>query len=149
MKKSDTPNKSRRTFLGYFLGGGLTAFIFSTLYPLWRFLIPPKGEEPKPSTVLAGKIDELKPNSGKIFRFGNEPGILIKTNEGELKAFSAVCTHLACTVQYREELQHIWCACHNGHYDLNGINIAGPPPRPLKPFHVKIKNDEIYASYEI
>lgn len=71
--------------------------------------------------------------------------MLIKTPDGKLKAFSAVCTHLACTVQYREDLEHIWCACHNSHYNLTGINIAGPPPRPLQPYKVNIKGEEIYV----
>lgn len=141
-------NKSRRNFLKYFLGGSLTAFAFSVIYPVLKYLIPPPSAEAKPNSVIAGKVGELKPNSGKIFRFGNEPGILINTPQGELKAFTAICTHLACTVQYREDLEHIWCACHNGHYNLNGINIAGPPPRPLTPFKLSIKGDQIFVSRE-
>lgn len=140
--------KDRRNVLSALLAGSLAAFTGSILYPVWRYLIPPVGAEPKPANVVAGTIDELKPNSGKIFRFGNEPGILIKTRQGELKAFTATCTHLACTVQYREDLEHIWCACHNGHYNLNGINIAGPPPRPLTPFRVNIKGEQVFASKE-
>jgi Rieske Fe-S protein len=139
-------NKSRRNFLKYFLGGGLTAFAFSVIYPVVKYLIPPKSSEPVPTSVIAGKVGELKPNSGKIFKFGNEPGILIDTPEGDIRAFTAICTHLACTVQYRPDLGHIWCACHDGHYDLNGINIKGPPPRPLTPFKVHTKGDQIFVS---
>ena len=148
MKQNNIYRKSRRNFLKYFLGGGLTAFAFSVIYPVIKYLIPPKSSEPVPTSVIADKVGELKANSGKIFRFGDKPGILIDTPEGELRAFTAVCTHLGCTVQYREDLQHIWCACHNGHYDLNGINIAGPPPRPLTPFKVNIKGDQVFASKE-
>ncbi|MDP2471857.1 MAG: Rieske 2Fe-2S domain-containing protein, partial [Candidatus Palauibacterales bacterium] len=59
---------------------------------------------------------------------------------------SAVCTHLSCTVQYREDLRQIWCACHNGHFDLNGRNVQGPPPRPLDAFDVNVRGDEIVVS---
>ena len=59
---------------------------------------------------------------------------------------SAVCTHLSCTVQYRSDLQEIWCACHNGHYDLNGRNVAGPPPRPLRSFTVTEQNGDVVVS---
>ena len=52
--------------------------------------------------------------------------------DGEPRAFNAVCTHLQCTVEYRAASQDIFCNCHNGVYDLNGRNIAGPPPRPLE-----------------
>ena len=150
MSKDDlnTKLKTRRTFLGYLLGGSFLATFASVIYPVIKYLIPPIDNEVKPSSVVAGKVGELKPNSGKIFRFGNEPGILINTPQGELKAFTAVCTHLSCTVQYREDFEHIWCACHNGHYDLNGKNIAGPPPRPLTPFKVNLKGDQIFASKE-
>jgi Rieske Fe-S protein len=57
-----------------------------------------------------------------------------------------VCTHLNCTVQYRADLSHIWCACHNGHFDLNGKNIAGPPPRPLEAFAVNARGDQIVVT---
>jgi cytochrome b6-f complex iron-sulfur subunit len=136
----------RRSFLGYSLGGSLLAFVAVVLYPIWRYLIPPADNGPKPISVAAGKVGELTPSSGKIFRFGDEPGILVETPQGELRAFSAVCTHLSCTVQYRADLEHIWCACHNGHYDLNGINIAGPPPRPLTHFQVNVQGGKIFAS---
>jgi Rieske Fe-S protein len=65
---------------------------------------------------------------------------------GELRAFSAVCTHLSCIVQYRPDLTQIWCACHNGHYDLNGKNIAGPPPKPLEEYAVNVRGDKIVVS---
>lgn len=138
-------NKSRRSFLNYLLGSAAFAFFSAVIYPVWKFLIPPQSAEAVPENVLAGKVDELKKNSGIIFRFGNQPGILIKTPSGDIRAFSAICTHLQCTVQYRPDLKHIWCACHNGHYDLFGKNISGPPPRPLERYDVNIKGDEIYV----
>jgi Rieske Fe-S protein len=78
--------------------------------------------------------------------FGSAPVLLVRTPAGELRAFSATCTHLDCTVQYRPDLEHVWCACHNGHYDLEGRNIAGPPPRPLTPFDINLNGDEIVIS---
>jgi Rieske Fe-S protein len=100
------------------------------------------------SSVLAGKITDLQPNQGKIFRFGDKPAILVRTPEGEFRAFIAVCTHLECTVQYREDMKLIWCACHNGRYNLNGINIAGPPPRPLIPLSVNVSGNDIHVSLQ-
>jgi len=96
--------------------------------------------------VVASKVGDLKPNSSKIFRFGSRPALLLMTFEGEYRALSAVCTHLSCTVQYRNDLHQIWCACHNGLYDLNGRNISGPPPRPLEAFQVHVRGDEIVVS---
>ena len=73
-------------------------------YPVARYLSPPKLAEPTAfSVTIPWKVTEaMKVNSGRIFRFGSRPGLLVKTPAGELKAFSAICTHLDCTVQYRE-----------------------------------------------
>jgi len=145
-KKEKQKLKSRRSFLNYLLSTSAVAFLISVIYPVIKFLTPPPLGEVVPTSVVAAKVGELKPNSGKVFKFGNKPAILIDTPEGELRAFTAVCTHLQCTVQYRPDYEHIWCACHNGHYDLHGRNIAGPPPSPLTPFKVNIKGDKVYVS---
>ena len=138
---------SRRELLNWFLGTSAGALIISTLYPVTRYIIPPRVEESTARTVtLSIKPEDVKPNSGQIFKFGSQPGILIRTPDGDLRAFTAICTHLACIVQYRPDLSHIWCACHNGHYDLNGINIAGPPPRPLEPYVVSVRGEQIIVS---
>jgi Rieske Fe-S protein len=137
----------RRNLLNWFLSTTAGAFLVSVIYPLSRYLIPPEVEESTASTVtLALKPNDVKANSGQIFRFGSQAGILIKDSNGELKAFSAVCTHLACIVQYRSDISHVWCACHNGHFDLNGRNVEGPPPKPLEQFVVNVRADQIVVS---
>ena len=121
--------------------------MISIFYPIGRYLVPPEAGESSATTVtLPFGQEEIAPNSGRSFRFGNRPGILIRTDTGELRAFSAVCTHLDCTVQYRDDISRIWCACHNGHFDLTGRNVAGPPPRPLDAFDVNVRDDEIVVS---
>jgi len=141
------PEPTRRGFINWFLGTSAGAFLLSVLYPVSRYLIPPPVAESTAGTVtLPIKPEEVKPNTGQIFKFANRPAILIRTPGGELRAFSAVCTHLNCTVQYRPDLSHIWCACHNGHYDLNGKNIAGPPPRPLDSYVVNVRGNQIVVS---
>ncbi len=140
----------RRNFLNWFLGTTAGAFVLSVLYPLSRYLTPPPiAESTARSVTLALKPKEVKANSGQIFRFGSQPGILVNTPSGELKAFSAACTHLACIVQYRSDLSEIWCACHNGHFDLNGKNIAGPPPKPLEEYAVNVRGDQIVVSKKV
>lgn len=141
---------TRRGFVNWLLGTSAGAFVLSVLYPITRYLIPPEVAESTAGTVtLAIKPDEVKPNSGQVFKFGSRPGILVRTASGELRAFSAVCTHLNCTVQYRPDLAHIWCACHNGHFDLNGRNIEGPPPRPLDAFVVNVRGNQIVVSKSV
>ncbi|GBC82059.1 Cytochrome b6-f complex iron-sulfur subunit [bacterium HR10] len=139
-------NEQRRKLLNILLGTSVGATLVAILYPILKFMIPPEVIEATQTSVVAGRVNELPPNSGKIFKFGNKPGLLVHTPTGEYKAFSAVCTHLDCIVQYRPDLRLIWCACHNGQYNLSGKNIAGPPPRPLEEYAVNIRGEEIVVS---
>ena len=136
----------RRRFLDYLLASGVVTTLSAIFYPIIRFMSPPQIVEAMQNSVVAAKINELPPNSGKIFKFGNKPGLIVRTATGELKAFSAVCTHLDCIVQYRAETKQIWCACHNGQYNLSGQNIGGPPPRPLEEFTVNTRGDDIVVT---
>ena len=138
-----TPDTGRRGVLNWLLGvwgGGVLA---SIAYPVARYLTPPDIPEAATLSVTAGSARSLVPNSGRVVPFGSQPAVVIRTAAGELRAFAGTCTHLACTVQYRPDLQRIWCACHNGQYDVNGRNVAGPPPRPLEAYDVNVKDDDI------
>ena len=128
------------------LGGSLFAWIGSILYPLIAYLKPPKQGSAEVTSVKVGKLADLQPDSGILVRFGTKPVIVVRSASGEVKAFSATCTHLDCTVQYRQDMGVIWCACHNGKYDLNGRNIAGPPPRPLDEYRVIVQGEEVSVS---
>jgi Rieske Fe-S protein len=142
----ERPGTSRRRFLDYLLGTSTIATLGAIVYPIFRFMSPPQVVESTENSVVAAKLNEVPLNSGKIFKFGNKPGILVRTSAGELKACSAVCTHLECIVQYRPDTKQIWCACHNGQYNLSGKNIGGPPPRPLEEFKVNTRGDDIVVS---
>jgi Rieske Fe-S protein len=144
--KSAEAEAGRRGFLNWLLGTSIGAMAVSILYPVARYITPPDIPEAQTDQVVAGHEGDLKPNQGKIFRFGSRPALLVRTEEGQYKAFSATCTHLNCTVQYKADSRQIWCACHNGIYDLAGRNVSGPPPRPLDPYQVHVANGEIVVS---
>jgi len=141
--------QSKRDFLQIFLGGGALALMGAVFYPILAYLNPPKQAEVEVTSVKCGKLSELEKDTGRIIKFGSKPVILIRTASGDVKAFSATCTHLDCTVQYRKDFGTIWCACHNGKYDLNGRNISGPPPRPLDEFRVVVQGDDIFISKKV
>ena len=143
----DNPaSPKRREFLDYLLGTSIGATLLAIFYPIVKFMIPPQVVESAENSVVAGSVKELATNSGKIFKFGTKPGILVRTASGELKAFSAICTHLDCIVQYRPDTKQIWCACHNGQYNMSGQNVGGPPPRPLEEYVVNTRGDDIVVS---
>jgi len=147
LEPEKTGGVTRRRFVDWLLGTSAGGFLVTIGYPVARFLVPPEVPESTVNSVTVPfRVNDIPPNSGQLFRFGNRPGILVKTPGGELRAFSARCTHLDCTVQYRDDISRIWCACHNGHFDLNGKNIAGPPPEPLPSFDVNVRGDQIVVS---
>lgn len=135
---------SRRRWLAWFLGTSVGASIAAFVYPIARYLVPPQASEPSLTEFeLDVKASDVRPNTGRIVPVGGKPVLLFRTPAGELKALTAKCTHLDCTVQYRDTRSDIWCACHNGVYDVNGANVSGPPPRPLKPLDVKVRGEKI------
>lgn len=131
----------RRRFLDILLGAGFVSTAIAMAYPVWRYLIPPRVGEAATTSVVAAQAAQLKPNSGVLFKFGSKPGLLVRTPDGEFRAFNAVCTHLDCTVQYKPDTSQIWCACHNGMYDLAGNVVSGPPPRPLEALTVNLRGE--------
>ena len=137
---------NRRRFVNLFLGGSLLGAAASLLYPVIRYLIPPLRPETAAKSVLAAKTGELAPNSAKIFKFGNSPAVLVNGADGQLHAFTAVCTHLNCTVRYESDTGTLYCPCHNGRFDLAGNVISGPPPKPLEAYDVTVSGSDIYVS---
>lgn len=148
MAQNPPEDKGRRSFLNLMLGGGLATFMAAVVYPAVRYISPPEVEQSGTDSVSAGSRSEWPLNSGKIVKFGNQPALVLRDADGQFRAFIAVCTHLQCTVQYLPEDRVIWCACHNGKYDLNGINVSGPPPRPLTPLAVNLREEQVFISRE-
>ncbi|UCC41595.1 MAG: Rieske 2Fe-2S domain-containing protein [Candidatus Aminicenantes bacterium] len=136
----------RRNFINFFLGGSLLGTCIAFLYPVIRYILPAKQTEAVIKKITAAKVGELAPNTSKIFKFGSSPGILINTQDGELRAFSAICTHLTCSVIYESDTGTLLCPCHNGRFDLRGNVVSGPPPSPLESYIVEISGEEIVVS---
>jgi cytochrome b6-f complex iron-sulfur subunit len=143
----DSPE--RRNFMAALIGGASAAYAAGIGYAVFRYLTT-GVENPDanlPADVKVDGAEALAKNSGKIFKFGSKPGLIIKDEAGEFHAFSAVCKHLGCTVSYQAEQKRIFCACHGGVYDPNtGKNISGPPPEPLDSFKVKVEKDGVFVT---
>jgi cytochrome b6-f complex iron-sulfur subunit len=130
----------RRRLLGWFLGTSFGALLAAIAYPVVRFLNPPEEEAAATNEADAGGVGdpEFLEKGYRIVRFGSEPVIVLKVSDTEFHAFSAVCTHLACIVEYDRSRRQILCNCHNGQFDLQGQVVGGPPPRPLARFAVHL-----------
>lgn len=67
-----------------------------------------------------------------------------RQENGEIIALSPKCTHMGCNVAWVQANARFECPCHGGIYDINGQVIAGPPPRPLDRYPIKIENERIF-----
>ena len=121
---------TRRGFLDWLLGLGLLAWLASVLYPVLRYLTPLASSAGGAVKLSSEDVAKLDHGQFAIVRSGDARVIVFQT-DGTLRALDAKCTHEGCTVQYVPGENIVWCACHNGRFDLEGRVLAGPPPRPL------------------
>lgn len=133
---------TRRTFLDYLLGAGLVAWAVAFVSPVLSYVWPAQKRGPGTQTVAAGKVTDFAEFQAKIVAVNGHPVIVVRTPQG-FRAFSAICTHLGCIVQWDAGRKQIACPCHAGYFDLDGRVVTGPPPRPLPEHGVVVINNEV------
>lgn len=70
---------------------------------------------------------------------------VLTENGRDFVAISNVCTHLGCRVRWVEDESQFYCPCHNAVFDKEGNVVAGPPPKPLNTYEVKVENDQLFV----
>ncbi len=71
-----------------------------------------------------------------------KPVIVAQPTKGTVVAFSAICTHMGCTVAPAGGI--LKCPCHGSTYDLaTGENTGGPAPKPLPEIQVSVKRGSV------
>jgi Rieske Fe-S protein len=151
---ADMPqDTNRRAWLLRSLAATIAATVVAIFYPVAWYLRPRRATVSGALEVVAPfRVNELPHAAGNPFNFGGKPCLVVLTPDGakrltsgqklrsdDIRAFNALCTHVDCTVKYRQERGDIFCSCHDGIYDLNGKNVAGPPPRPLEMYKVTLR----------
>jgi Rieske Fe-S protein len=93
---------------------------------------------------------EVTPEAAFPFTDANtgRPGVLVRLEGGELTAYSAVCTHQACTVGYRPEAQKLACPCHGSVFDpARGAAVEnGPASSPLSLLEIEVREGEVFLA---
>jgi Rieske Fe-S protein len=131
------------------LGG---AYILS-----WLTILGPRKEERKQLLFVPLLPEDDVPRRGVrktelVYRVaGSEHRmrVFIVSADDSFIVLSAVCSHLGCLVNYNKPKQEFLCPCHGGRYDLTGKNIAGPPPRPLTRFPVKVVQGTVLVGVRV
>lgn len=70
---------------------------------------------------------------------------VVRRNESEARVFSDICTHLGCRVTWHPDQEHYISPCHDGHFDILGEVVSGPPPRPLDEFATEMENGNLFV----
>ncbi len=146
---------SRKKFLvNLSLGlAGLSAAVAAI--PVVSALVAPLLKPEKVTWRNVGMLDEFPIGSTKLVKFENaDPesyaGVTTKTaswlrrtDKGNFIAFAANCSHLGCPVRWEENAELFMCPCHGGVYYKDGTVAAGPPPKPLTKYAVRILNGQV------
>ncbi len=132
-----SPMVSRRNFIQIGLASLSAAWLGLIVQSR---LFPPKTTQ-KAQTV-SFPLSELPVGGSKTFLYGGAPAIVLRTPES-IRAFSLVCTHLGCTVQWQANQNSFYCPCHDGRFDQFGEVTSGPPPVPLEQLAVNVDKDTI------
>jgi cytochrome b6-f complex iron-sulfur subunit len=149
MKAAPEEDPKRRDFLanivlaaaGLLTLGGFAARFFAFLYPD----VPPEKTLEVP--VIAR--NQIPANGGVVVHLPVGHVALLDVN-GEIRAFSAVCTHLGCLITWQPTADHVWyCPCHKGKYDREGHVVSGPPPRPLTRYPVSVRDGRVFVTIKV
>lgn len=96
-----------------------------------------------------GSVSALESNGSLLFRYPTEgdPCIAVRTPEGQLVAYTQVCTHLSCAVVHDRTKNELVCPCHKGVFNVDqGAPVAGPPTRPLTRIKLAQRGDDLFAT---
>jgi len=147
MNQDALPVRGRRDVLKLALGAWGALCSLPVLGMILQYVTPVAEKGGVRQSILVGQSGDFAEGSVKIVRFNRDPVLLIHTSAGQFRALSARCTHLGCVVQYQDSpVPHFGCNCHGSQFDMNGVNISGPAPRPLPPYRVMLSGSSIYVS---
>ena len=142
--------KATTVIIGSFIGAVISI-------PAIGFLLSPSLHKTEDESVVnLGPLDKYPIGMPTLFEFtrtkvngwertGLSYGVFVlRQTEKDVRVFSDICTHLACRVSWHPDQQHYISPCHDGHFDMVGNNISGPPPRPLDEFVTNIEDGNLY-----
>jgi thiosulfate dehydrogenase [quinone] large subunit len=84
---------------------------------------------------LLANASNIPPNQSLMFNDPTVgPAVLIHLDSGQFVAYSTICTHAGCQVQFDPSVKDLVCPCHGAVYDPsnNAQVLAGPAPYPLQ-----------------
>ncbi|MAW95457.1 MULTISPECIES: ubiquinol-cytochrome c reductase iron-sulfur subunit [unclassified Leeuwenhoekiella] len=150
----------RRSFLTK-ISVGIGSLVGAILaFPLITAMLDPVTRKKTSAWRKVGLLDDFEVGKTKMVSFENpspyqwsgkiaySAAYIRREENDKLTAFSVNCAHLGCPVRWEEEAELFMCPCHGGVYYKDGTRAAGPPPRGLYTYPVRIKNNNIELETE-
>jgi menaquinol-cytochrome c reductase iron-sulfur subunit len=106
----------------------------------WRAVGPVEGFKVGTTTRVAFIDASPLPWAGVV---AHTAAWLRRETTDSFVAFSVNCTHFGCPVQWLPNAELFMCPCHGGVYYADGAVAAGPPPRPLPQYPVRVNNGQV------
>lgn len=145
----------RRTFLGYGIGfvGAMIGGMLGV--PMVTYAISPALDKPETEWKEVGRLEDFPVGVPKLITVDRTrkdgwvktkeklPLFVFQRAKGDVTIYDVRCTHLGCPVSFKDS--KYFSPCHGGVFDLDGRVLAGPPPRPLDRYEVKVENGKLYA----
>jgi len=145
--------KMTTAFIGTLIGAGIGI-------PMIGYLFSPalRAQEEDNTWISLGPLENYPIGMPTPFSFMsrktngwentaiNHKMYVVRKNEEQVRVFSVICTHLGCHVTWHPDIQDYVSPCHDGHFDIMGRNISGPPPRPLDEFITKLENGNLFVT---
>ena len=127
---------SRREFIGSLWGVSLIALVGQAGVALVEYLKPRVVQGGFGGKVTAGRPDEFKQGTVTLVQQGHF--YVSRLEDGTALALWQRCTHLGCTVPWRDDEGQFHCPCHGSMFNVKGEVIGGPAPRPLDLFPIEV-----------
>jgi Rieske Fe-S protein len=128
------------------MGFGMLFGIGTLGFRFLQFLLPSESRR-EAETVLIGTESRIPLGEAVPMELGGRKILVLKTEEG-VAAFSRRCTDLGCLVSWNRERAQFICPCPQGTFDKTGLNIAGPPPRPLDRLQIVKRGEQLYVNMQ-
>jgi cytochrome b6-f complex iron-sulfur subunit len=135
---------SRREFLGSGLALSMAALFGQAGVALLNFFKPRIEPGTFGGIVVAGQVDEFEP--GTVSHILGGRCYISRLEDGGFLALWQRCTHLGCTVPWREGEGLFNCPCHSSLFDTVGDVISGPAPRPMDLFSIEINDGNVLVN---
>jgi menaquinol-cytochrome c reductase iron-sulfur subunit len=139
--------------------GGLMAAVLAV--PALAYLFVKPKSKKRSDWVQAADLTQLRTQSPEevVFhrarvdgwRVVNEKTTawVVKLDDKNVVAYSPSCTHLGCAYHWDAQLKNFICPCHTSTFSIDGNVLAGPAPRPLDRYAIRVESGKLFIGSRI